>query len=165
MKRILSTERGFTLLEVLIAMVILAVGILATSKLQLSFMQSNAKARFITEGSAVAQARIEELMNLPYADAQLADIDGDGTGQPMNPDGSDQNGGNFGLDDATDATADHSLAVTPSANHEKTYNVLWNVAVDVPSANMKTVKLFVQWTDEKNVSRQVDYSFVKGNMF
>lgn len=64
----LTNARGFTLLEVLIALVILSVGILATTKLQLSFMQSNSKARVITEGTAQVQAKIEELISLPYDD-------------------------------------------------------------------------------------------------
>lgn len=62
----LNNTRGFTLLEVLIALVILSIGILGTTKLQLSFMQSNSKARVITEGTAQVQAKIEELLSLPY---------------------------------------------------------------------------------------------------
>ena len=77
-----NNPRGYTLLEVMIAMVILSVGILATSKLQISFMQSNTKSITITEGSAQVQTKIEELINLPYASLangnDIVQVGGDG---------------------------------------------------------------------------------------
>lgn len=152
----LNNARGYTLLEILIAMVILSVGILATTKLQLSFMQGNAKSNIITTGSAQAQSMIEQLIDLPYDHAWLADTDGDGTGQDPDGNGIDNNGGNFGLEDPG-AAADHTNVVDR-------YTFYWNVAVDLPSDESKTINVIVQWPDEKNVVRTISYTFIKAEM-
>jgi len=151
MTQLIANEKGFTLVEVLVAIVILAIGVLATTKLQLSFIQGNAKARYLTEGSAMAQTRIEELMGLPYADVLLSER-------------ADDLDGVAGLDDATDATADHSATEQFNASASKSYKFFWNIAPDAPEVGLKTVNVIVQWPDEKNIQRQVNYTFIKGNI-
>jgi type IV pilus assembly protein PilV len=70
-----SNQKGFTLLEVLIAMVILSIGILATTKLQIAFMQGNARARVISETSSEVQGKVEELYNMSYANLNSGTVD------------------------------------------------------------------------------------------
>lgn len=64
-------NRGFTLIEVLIAMAIFSVGILAVGSMQLISINSNARARMHTEGYTWVVDRIEWLTTLPYDDAEL----------------------------------------------------------------------------------------------
>jgi prepilin-type N-terminal cleavage/methylation domain-containing protein len=75
-KSILNTSGrsnpGFTLIEVLIALTILAVGFLAVAKMQITGLMSNQYAMVLTEGTTLAQDRMEVLMGLPYDDALLA---------------------------------------------------------------------------------------------
>jgi len=60
---------GFTLIEVLIAVAIFSIGILAVGTMQLRSTGGNTNARIGTEASVWAQDRVETLMLLPYTDA------------------------------------------------------------------------------------------------
>ena len=59
-------EGGFTLLEVIVAISILTFGLLAVSSMQLSAIHGNYKASNITEGTTVAQDRLELFLSQPY---------------------------------------------------------------------------------------------------
>ncbi len=58
---------GFTLVEVLIAMVIFAIGILGVAQMQISAINGNASARKYNEAAAFAQGQIETLMASNFA--------------------------------------------------------------------------------------------------
>ena len=64
-------EKGFTLIEVMIALTIFAVGMLAVATMQLSAIKVNARAHRLTQRTTYAQDKIEELVALPYADTAL----------------------------------------------------------------------------------------------
>ena len=57
---------GFTLLEVMIAMTIFLIGILAVGSMQITSIESNSSARRQTEAAVRASAWAESLMSLPY---------------------------------------------------------------------------------------------------
>jgi prepilin-type N-terminal cleavage/methylation domain-containing protein len=59
-------DRGYTLIEVLIAMGIFAVGFLAVASMEIMSISQNAKARMLTEATSKAVDRLERLMALPY---------------------------------------------------------------------------------------------------
>ena len=63
--------RGFTLIEVLIAMAIFAVGILAVTTMQMRSINQNGSARMQTEATALAADWMEQLLALPYDDPWL----------------------------------------------------------------------------------------------
>jgi type IV pilus assembly protein PilV len=67
----LQKDQGFTLIEVLIAISIFAVGLLAVATMQLSAIRVNSTAGQITTRITWAQDKLEELMALPYTDSQL----------------------------------------------------------------------------------------------
>jgi prepilin-type N-terminal cleavage/methylation domain-containing protein len=60
-------EQGFTLIEILIAVAVLAFGLLAVSSLQGGAIRGNLMALDRTEAVAWAQTQMESLMALPYA--------------------------------------------------------------------------------------------------
>ncbi len=64
-------NRGFTLIEVLIAMAIFSIGILAVGTMQVTSINSNARARMHTEGYTWVGDRIEWLTTLSYDDDDL----------------------------------------------------------------------------------------------
>jgi prepilin-type N-terminal cleavage/methylation domain-containing protein len=85
-----DSEAGFTLLEVIAAVSILTVGLLAVASMQTAAIQSNDKAYRVTEGTTWAQNRLEYLMALPYDDPLLSiepDEKADPTSTPQVPDG------------------------------------------------------------------------------
>ncbi len=67
----LTSPMGFTLLEVLMAMFLLTIGLLAVAKMQITAIQGNATAMRSTEKMAVAQNKIDELMAMGYTAAEL----------------------------------------------------------------------------------------------
>ena len=67
----LKKEGGFTLIEVLIAITIFAVGLLAVAAMQNSAILMNSSAGKLTNLSTWGMDKIEELSALPYTDPWL----------------------------------------------------------------------------------------------
>ena len=64
-------QRGFSLLEVLVGLVVLAFGLLATAGMQLTSIQGNHFSSDLTQATVLAQNKLEELKNLPFSDPKL----------------------------------------------------------------------------------------------
>ena len=64
-------SRGFTLIEVMIAMAIFSIGILAVGAMQINSTNTNTRARIHTEESTWVVDQIERLTALGYDDADL----------------------------------------------------------------------------------------------
>lgn len=72
MKRVLTKgTNGFTLLEVMIAMVILAFALLGLAGLQVVSVQGTSRASHITEATTLAQDQLEQLITMSFG--SLAD--------------------------------------------------------------------------------------------
>ena len=82
-----DNEAGFTLLEVIAAVSILTVGLLAVASMQTAAIQGNDNAYRVTEGATWAQNRIETLMGLPYDDPLLDPGTGKADPTPPTPKG------------------------------------------------------------------------------
>jgi len=63
-----SDDNGFTLIEVLIAMVVLSIGIFALFSMQANSVQGNANASAISEASNASCEKIEELLGIDFDD-------------------------------------------------------------------------------------------------
>lgn len=63
---------GFTLIEVLMALVILAFGILGVTKMQIAAINGNDAAMDLTEKVGLASSQVEYLLTLPYDHSDLA---------------------------------------------------------------------------------------------
>ena len=133
-------EMGFTILEVLFAISILSIGILAVASMQASAIRGNDFAGRTTNGTTWATDKMEKLIAIAYNDyddSNLQDTDGDGDG---------------GLDDATTGTADH---------YEIQYGatVFWNISDNSLITNTKTVNVIANWTN-RGVQRSVSMRYV-----
>jgi type IV pilus assembly protein PilV len=69
-KRI-EKQRGFSLIEVLIGVVFLAIGVLAMAGLQVTSVRGNYFSNNLMQATYVAQDRLEFLKNLPFSSSQL----------------------------------------------------------------------------------------------
>lgn len=65
-------ENGFSLIEVLIGLVILAIGLLAIAGMQITSVKGNFFSSNLTQASVLAQDRLETLKNVAYGDAGLS---------------------------------------------------------------------------------------------
>jgi prepilin-type N-terminal cleavage/methylation domain-containing protein len=77
-KIIRTGQTGFTLLEVLIAVVIFTIGILSVNAMQITAIGANTAANRITESTTWASDRVESLLGLDYDDPALRDGTADG---------------------------------------------------------------------------------------
>jgi prepilin-type N-terminal cleavage/methylation domain-containing protein len=64
-----KNDKGFTLIEMLIAISIFAIGFLAVASLQISAGKNNRTASEVTAAVNLASDRIERLMGVPFDDA------------------------------------------------------------------------------------------------
>ena len=69
-----DNQQGFSIIEILIAMAILALAMLAAATMQLGSIRNNASGNIVTQASMLAKAQIEVLKNTPEIDDI---IDGD----------------------------------------------------------------------------------------
>ena len=78
-------QSGFNLIEVMVALGLLAFGILAIASMQETSLRTTGKAYNLTDGTSVAMDQMEDLIALAYTDARLGDTDGNyGPAQPPN---------------------------------------------------------------------------------
>jgi len=80
----LLKSKGFTLLEVLVALVILSFSLLALAGLMVTTTKNNASGNYVTEAATFAQDKLEELRAVKWENL----IDGNNT---------DQQGGSTGI--------------------------------------------------------------------
>ena len=129
-----TTDKGFTLSEVLVAVVVLSLGLLGLARMHIAAIQVNTIASRLTQATTLAQDRVERLLAITYKD-------------PM-------------LDDTT-ATGIFTSYIDP--NPPKGYTIRWEVDTDVPSAGIKTINIFVTWRNLK-ASKTFSLSVRKSNL-
>lgn len=136
-----NCQHGFTLIEVLIAIVVLTIGILGAATMQIAAIDGNSTAIRLTGAITWGEDRLETLMGLPFAQADLVD---------------DGNDGVNGLDktDVVGNLADGGPDV------QGVFTVFWNVADNYPVFGTKTIRVIVQ-RREKGMLRTVTQDFIR----
>ena len=153
----IKNQRGYSLVEALVAMVLLSIGLLAAGLMQIGSMKANANAAGRTFGVGLAQSILDDLRSRPMDDALLGDTDVDGTA------GLDD-GIASGGSDPNPANADQSMGQI-TASDGRNYTVFWNVADDAPVNGAKTLRLFVYWDDRKFGLNKVIMTSVMGGLY
>jgi type IV pilus assembly protein PilV len=64
---LISTEEGFTLIEIMIALVVMSIGLTALAAVQISAIRGNAFSKRMTTAVSIADEKIEQLKSSPYA--------------------------------------------------------------------------------------------------
>lgn len=150
-------NRGFSLLEAIIALFILMVGLLAVGLMQTGAIKANTNALSRSEGVILAQSIIDQLRGLDFTDNLLTD------------NGSLLDAGAAGTGTAPDATqADHNGSELFGSNpvvgaNGISYTVFWNIDDNLNGDNTKTIRLFVYWNDQRfGLNRAIITSTVGG---
>jgi len=113
-------SQGFTLIEVMISLVILAVGLLALGTMQIVSIRANAFSSEMTYTSMLAQEKFEELKNLADTDIKLQEGD--------HPDGTEP-----------------AAWYQEQDNRGFTYLISHTVQHDIPAENMTKIEMTIQW--------------------
>lgn len=135
--------QGFTLVEVMVAIVIFALGLTAVVTMTTGSVGSNATARAISGSAEKAAEQIELLTALPYEDALLQDTVNVGLGFIRNPLPSVAAvaAGTYDSPNPAARPADYQVT-SPDGN----YTIYWNVAEDTPIPRTKTIMVIVTST-------------------
>ncbi len=165
-----KSEQGFTLIEVIIAFGVLAIGILSMFALLTQGIRGNATANRITTELVHGSDIIEEILGRDYFDIDgngigdratnedfTGDMDGDGDGIALDTDddGVADDNDNFGLDhseccqDGKDPAGDAVAGCVEKADFcfqtpDNRFSVFWNVATNHPDAGMKKIKIIIR---------------------
>jgi len=165
-----SNSRGFTLVEVMVGMAVFMIGMLGITALQLSSTRSGAFSANLSEATALAVAKIEELNRLSYNDTGGCPNDANhncgGSGVPhvihgslkdRDLDGTTTTADGPALDHVDDA-ADHWLA---NQGRNQAFTIFWNVAVNVPPlTDSKTINVIVRWR-ARNELRSINVKTIR----
>lgn len=135
-----SNNHGFSLLEVIIALAIFSISIVALYSIQTRTIGQNYTASRITTAVTWASEKTEDLLALSYQDVIDTDNPKDGVA---------------GLQANTPATADGS-----ETSPDGVYTVMWNVAEEWPLPNTKTIRMIVT-SQRAGTGRLVDLEYIK----
>ncbi len=133
------SARGFTLLEVMIALGILAVGLLSVAAAQLYAMRGGSSGRHTSDAAVVAHSQLENFQRIAFTDADLAATAGAFVAAP---------------------NAATTVVQTPDGDAvEMTYALSWRIA-DLDAAR-KTIDVRVTWDEPNRPGRQLVLSTVR----
>jgi len=113
-------QHGFTLMEIIIAIMILTVGLLAVAKMQVSAIRGNYMSSNTTVALALAEKKMENLLQKEYTHADLSN----GNHEQVNINEAGQAGG--------------------------IYHRIWVVQDDTPISNTKTIIVTVRWDHDRH---------------
>ena len=131
-------QKGFTLIEVMAAMVILGIGILAIVGLQARDMHYNSSSKRQTQAYTWAMDRIERLLALQYTNSDLS-----------------VKGNPAVVGDGHKPSAADTTMMAP-------YVMEWDVVNNTTIANSRKVSVFVRWKN-KEIAR-VDFIRVQSSI-
>jgi len=130
-----KSEQGFTLIEVMVAIVILTVGLLAVGTMQISAIRGNFMSGNTSIALSLAGEKMEDLLNRQYNDAALNDT---------------VTANNTTLSSIT--SVDHAETVSEEGTVAASglfYRRIWNIA-NQASPTTKAVMVIVTWENNKH---------------
>jgi type IV pilus modification protein PilV len=157
---------GFTLVEVLVALFIFAVGMLAVASMQAQSIRGNSFSDLLTVATTLAEAQMEHLLSLASTNSALQDSNPAnnanllGATDTSGATGSGQWDGH--CDDANSDGSPDLLNRQGSASGQGPFlfRRIWNVASNYPATGFTTVVVIVQWRDQRG-NHQVYASSVR----
>ncbi len=159
----MRTEKGFSLVEVMIAIAVLGIGMLGVISMQTNSTSGNSLARTITKASTFSAEQLETLIALPYNDANLQDTNGDGVAGINRPYPSLPLQAGQVIPDPNFRVASNLAGLAPDfqlISPDGEYTICWNVIVNSPLPNTTTIRVIVINTG-RGAQRVVSMDFIK----
>jgi prepilin-type N-terminal cleavage/methylation domain-containing protein len=135
-------REGFTLLEVIVAMGILAIGLLGVAAAQIHALHGGKSGRHTTDASAFAHTQIEQLQRMNFTDAALT--------------------ATAGWVPAGGQAVQTTVQSTVGPIAEQNYTVQWRIT-DVVANQLKAVDVRVTWSEPNRPNRTFTISTVLHN--
>lgn len=150
MEKVIKNQNGLTLVEVLMAMAIFLIGILAVLMMQIKAIDTNSSARSVTQNYTWAMDKIEKLLALEYTDDDLSSGD------------HSIEAGSFTQDsDGIDNNADGQIDEVGESGQ---INISWFVQDDYPVDDMKSIRVTVSHNVPFGKDNILRIDFIKANM-
>lgn len=131
-------RRGISMIEVVIALGILAFGVLAAAAAQLSSVRFNRNSRLRTEAYYLAEQQMENFKSMTSTQLTAVLAAGSYPNDPNNP-----------------------IDPDPNDNQVISFNRSWTLTADTPEIGVYTIQVQVTWTDGFGVSRNVTLESLK----
>jgi len=130
--KVIKNEKGFTLIEVMFALALLAIGLLGLSMMQITGIQNNSLAYASTQAHHLAEQHMEMIISADYNAQGI----------------SDRSNNNGSLDAITEVDHLNTDAEGNEVDLGK-YNLIINVADNFPIADSKTIVVIVTWDNDQ----------------
>ena len=118
-------QHGFTLIEMLIALVVLSIGMLGTSRLTVSTVSVHTATERLAKASALLQDSLERIKKSGYGSTNPGTVT-----------------------DSYGSMSSYSTYGGTTFNYS-TYNRVTSIAANTPATNMKTVTVTVFWQNDQ----------------
>jgi type IV pilus modification protein PilV len=129
-------QEGWTLIEVLVAIVILTVGLLAVGTMQISAIKGNFMSGNTSIALTLASEKMEDLFNRDYNDAVLGDT---------------ATGNNGNLTSITGTDHEENVSEDGTVGAGGFYRRIWNIAdAATPMPTMKEISVIVTWENNRH---------------
>jgi Tfp pilus assembly protein PilV len=149
-------QDGLTIMELMIAMVVLAVGILGSMALVITAINGDFRSKQQSNSTALTQMVTEKIMSIPaYTSPTLTLTDCTGTNYGVNTAAGGATLTSSGDVDYTQATvANYNMPYTDCATlgRQATYDVRWNITAPTPYTKLLTVSARLRSTGTRGSS-------------
>jgi len=139
MTQIGKRRSGMSISEVMIALTILGLGILAAASSQLTAMKFTRESQLRTEAYYLASQQMETFQSMTPAQIAAA-----GT-----------------LNAVTNDTANNPIDPDPNDGRSRAFNRSWQIDADQPAAGLYRITVTVSWLDGRGAQRAVNIQSVR----
>lgn len=130
-----ASRDGFTLLEVMIALVVMGFGLLTLATMQIHALKQGSAGRHTGDASAVARSYLEQMQRVSWAELDAAVAAG--------PDSNV-----FWTNQGNTVTTGVDRPTGGAQAIEETYNVTWTVTNVAGSTCLRDIEIEVSWQEE-----------------